>query len=71
MEELISELNQYTDYLTKVDITEWSAMDQFAIMHAQIEMVEKIKPILLKHMMADEESPKNSTFMFRMKGDAD
>jgi len=71
MEELISELNQYTDYLNKVDITEWSAMDQLAIMQAQIEMVEKIKPILSKHMMADKESPKNSTFMFRMKGDAD
>ena len=69
MKETLNEMNQYVEYLTKADSTAWPITDQLAIVQAQIEMIEKIKPILLKHMMADELSPKKSTFMFRMKGD--
>lgn len=69
MKETLNEMNQYVEYLTKADSTTWPITDQLAIVQAQIEMIEKIKPILSKHMMADEQSPKKSTFMFRMKGD--
>ena len=69
MKETLNEMNQYVEYLVKADSTAWPITDQLAIVQAQIEMIEKIKPILLKHMMADELSPKKSTFMFRMKGD--
>ena len=69
MKETLNEMNPYVDYLVKADSTAWPITDQLAIVQAQIEMIEKIKPILSKHMMADEQSPKKSTFMFRMKGD--
>jgi hypothetical protein len=71
MEEMLNEINQYVEYLTEADSTAWPVADQLAIFQAQIEMVEKIKPILLKHMMTDEQSPKKSTFMFRVKGSDD
>ena len=69
MEEQINEMNQLSEYMQSVDTTEWPISDQLAIMQAQLTMLNTVKPILLKHMMADEQSPKKSTFMFRMKGD--
>lgn len=69
MEEEINEMNQLLEYMQSVDITEWPISDQLAMMQAQLTMLNTIKPILSKHMMADEQSPKKSTFMFRMKGD--
>ena len=69
MKETLNEMNQYVEYLVKADSTAWPITDQLAIVQAQIEMIEKIKSILSKHMMEDEQSPKKSTFMFRMKGD--
>ena len=69
MEEKLNEINQYVEYLIEADSTTWPITDQLAIVQAQIEMIEKIKPVLLKHMMADEQLLKKSTFIFRMKGD--
>lgn len=71
MEEEINEMNQLLEYMQSVDITEWPISDQLAMMQAQLTMLNTIKPILLKHMMADESISEGSTFMFRMKGDVD
>lgn len=71
MEEEINEMNQLLEYMQSVDTTEWPISDQLTMMQAQLTMFNTIKPILLKHMMADESISEGSTFMFRMKGDVD
>ena len=69
MEEEINEMNQLLEYMQSADTTEWPISDQLTMMQAQLTMFNTIKPILLKHMMADESISEGSTFMFRMKGD--
>lgn len=58
------EFNQINEYLNSgVDITKWPLEDQLTLVSAQMEMVEKIKPVIVKHIMEDN-TP--STFIFKL-----
>lgn len=43
------ELAQLTKLLEKADITKWPMEDQLIAMAAHIEMMKKLKPLLLKN----------------------
>ena len=45
-------------------MNEWPLQEQFYILQKQAEMVEHIKPIVIKHMM--EEDNTSSTFLFKL-----
>ena len=56
-------MNEFQEMLDKVDINQFSPLDQLKIMMAHFEMVEKVKPIYLKYLAANNN---NSSFLFKL-----
>ena len=61
----LSEMNELIKIFTNLDISLLTVQEQCTLMSATEEMLEKVKPILVKYAM-ENNSQSNSTFLFRL-----
>lgn len=57
------ELAQLTKLLEKADITKWPMEDQLIAMTAYLEMIKKLKPLLLKNEVPNFDG---GSFLFKL-----
>ena len=57
------ELEQLTKLLEKADITKWPMEDQLIAMAANVEMMKKLKPLLLKNEVPNFDG---GSFLFKL-----
>lgn len=59
----VDEIVMLTEFLASVDMTQWDIADQLVVTGAHVELMEKIKPVLLKYMAREKEVP---SFLIRL-----
>ncbi len=58
-----SEIKEFLELLQMIDMSELSLSDSVELAKAYCEMVEKVKPILLKHLASKNQS---QSFLFKL-----
>ena len=62
----LSEMNELIKIFTNLDISLLTVQEQCTLMSATEEMLEKVKPILVKNAMKNG-TPSNITFLFKLQ----
>ena len=60
----LDEIQKLTDIFINMDLSKLTIQDQMVITAANVEMLEKIKPILLKYAITNK--VEGGTFLFKM-----